>query len=486
MNFTGTNTYRLTGQISMSFVLVCSLDNTTGTGEFGFSDQGSNTIKFIFEAGKVMDPDGRNIFTYTEDKNFTISGNISATEYSYKINDIPCAEGITKTSFGLEEFFINTDNAVNISADLKIYAPETAYSLTVPESIYQGDTFNITLNNDSSDSTIHIFAASLDTGSSSSFSIASFTAPITINPSNNGSISLTNTNTSITFSVLELSLFTSIGTIKKTISLQVNRPPTYTTANTLALVSATDVTGGKEYLYKFTSSVYKYDHESYANTGYISQQSTITLEYVSGNIGAFHQVYDVDVTDGGQGYTDPTLSFQEVTCPDVRAEGTAGESSGVIDSVVVTNIGSLYDAIPSVTFSDPDQNASGAEGTALTSSYNKTFTACFDVGTGTSSSPTVDFLSQGLTQDEGDVSYPHSTFGPGMYQSNLVSIDVDQSYYIKIAYTDKTDLHPISVKLKVTNLYEDTDDAANQESNPDVEEATIEVEEITCTTTAAP
>ena len=50
MTFTGQNIRKLTGQKSMSFLLSnCSVNNLSGAGEFGFSDNASNTIKFRFE-----------------------------------------------------------------------------------------------------------------------------------------------------------------------------------------------------------------------------------------------------------------------------------------------------------------------------------------------------------------------------------------------------------------------------------------------------
>ena len=87
MIFTGQNTRRLTGRKGISFTLQdCSVNNLSGTGEFGFSDGGSNTIKFRFEQGNIFDFDDVNVFSYQENNNFTISGDISSTHYSYVIS----------------------------------------------------------------------------------------------------------------------------------------------------------------------------------------------------------------------------------------------------------------------------------------------------------------------------------------------------------------------------------------------------------------
>ena len=92
------------------------------------------------------------------------------------------------------------------------------------------------------------------------------------------------------------------------------------------------------------------------------------------------------------------------------------------------------------------------------------------MGVSISETPTVDFLSQGLTEDQGEVSYPHTTFGKGMYkQTTPITLNNETTYYIKITHTDKNDSHPLSVKLKVESTHADTTTGRT------VEEATINV-----------
>ena len=64
-----------------------------------------------------------------------------------------------------------------------------------------------------------------------------------------------------------------------------------------------------------------------------------------------------------------------------------------------------------------------------------------------------------------------------MYESTSVNVSELAPYYIKVIYTDKNDAHAISTKLKVTNLYPDTNTAQA------VEEATITITEPLPTTT---
>lgn len=476
MTFTGQNIRKLTGQKSMSFLLEsCSVNNLTGSGEFGFSDQGSNTIKFRFEQGNIYDFDNVNVSSYIEGEEFKISGDISETSYSYKIDDKIIAEGITKSNFELKEFFINTTSC-DISTYLKIYADETSYSISTPASIQAGDSFNVTINNSSSDSTIYIFAASLDTVSATEFSIGSFTAPLAVNSNSSNSLTLTNSSSLVSNSTsveAVLTLHTNIGTIEKNFSIQVAKAPLITTTNSLSLVSETDTSTGKEFLYKFTSSVFKMDYMSISNTGHLSQTSTVSLEYVSGDIGTFYEVLGVNITNGGSNYVTPEVLFGAQTSPDTTATGTASATNGVIDGVTITNTGNIYGGVPTVTFSDAANHGTSATGVASTLSYDKTFTNCFDMGVEASEEPVINFLSQGLTLDEGDATYPYSTFGKGMYKQTqpITLTETSDLYYIKIVYTDKNDYHPISVKLKVESAY------ADSATGRTIEEQTINITE---------
>ena len=79
MIFTGQNIRKFTNQKDISFLLKdCSVDNVLGSGEIGFSDGGSNTVKFRFEEGNIFDFDDVIIGSYQENTNFSISGNISS------------------------------------------------------------------------------------------------------------------------------------------------------------------------------------------------------------------------------------------------------------------------------------------------------------------------------------------------------------------------------------------------------------------------
>lgn len=460
MIFTGQNIRKLTGQKDISFSLTdCFVNNLTGTGEFGFSGQG-NLIKFKFQQGNVFDFDDRNIYSYQENSKFSISGDISSTHYSYTIKDnlYSCeVRGKSKSNFNLNEFFINTTNC-SVDTSLKILADSISYSFQAPTEIVKGTSFNVTVSNQSTDATIYIFNVALKGSSANYFSVNSFASPIGILPGGTGTIGITNSVTSINSIALLLDIETNIGLISKSFPVELYEAPTYLASNLLEKISETSTSTGKEIVYKFSSSVYRNDARSLAYSGYIDQVSTISLEYASGSIGQFHKVNGVTITNSGTGYQNPLIAFSSGTTNDQLATGTVQATSGNISSVSIVNSGNYFQTAPTLTFSDQNSSANGATGTALTTTYDKTFTNSFNMGIGTIlSNVQVNFLSQGYTQNQGSATYNYVNFGPGMYRTpSTENISRSYPYYIKIVYTDKHDIHPISIKLKINNLYKDS------------------------------
>lgn len=460
MIFTGQNIRKLTGQKDISFSLEnCFVNNLTGTGEFGFSGEG-NSIKFRFANGNVFDFDDRNIYSYQENSKFSISGDISSTHYSYTIkDDLRSYEvrGKPKSNFKLNEFFINATNC-SVNTSLKILTSSIPYDFQAPTEIVKGTSFNVTVFNQSTDATIYIFNVAVKGTSADYFSVNSFTAPISILPGETGTISITNSVTLINSIALLLDIETNIGLISKSFPMALYEAPTYFVTNLLEKFSETIISTGKEIVYKFSSSVYRNDTRSLAYSGYIDQVSTISLEYESGSIGQFHKVSGVTITNSGTEYQNPSIAFSSGITNDQLATGTAQATSGNISSVSITSSGNYFQTAPTLTFSDQNLTASGATGTSQTTTYDKTFTNSFNMGTGTNLDLVqVNFLSQGYTQNQGSTTYNHLNFGPGMYRTpSTENISRNYPYYIKIVYTDKHDIHPISVNLKVNNLYKDS------------------------------
>ena len=460
LTFTGTNERRLTKQKKYSFLLEnCSVNNVTGSADFGFKDS-SNELKFHFSSGNLFDFNNRNCFSYIKDEKFSISGDISDTHYTYKINDRIVAQGQTKTNFNIEKFFINTVSCTLSADNIKIYADALNYSITAPTNVLKSTAFDVSVSLTSSDPSecLYIFAVTLDGDSSSSFTLNSFTNEI--NNSTSGTINLTHSGTVATTKVLNLLLHTNVGEIYKQFTINFHDASSTTTSNSLTHVATLSQTVGttsyKEFIYQFTSYVNQIDNINYTNAE-LTQTSHVSLEYVSGNIGPFYIVDGVTITNGGSGYTAPEVVFGAQTSPDVTATGTATQSGGVVDSVTITNGGNLYAAVPTVTFTDPDVGASGATGVANTTTYDKTFTNTFNVGTSFSRDIIItDFLQQGWTETQGDATY-NQTYGHGKYKTNsAISITSTQPLFIKIIAVDHLDAHPVSAKLKVESTYADT------------------------------
>lgn len=462
MIFTGQNLKKLTGQKEMSFSLKdCSINNVTGSGEFGFSGE-NNTLKFRFNQGIVYDFNDLIVYSYQANNKFSISGSISSTRYSYKINDIEIIKGKTKNDFKLENFFINTTNC-EINTLLKIMADNVSYSFTAPTSITKGQVFSVAFNNLSSSAKIHIFSVSVEESSSNYFSVNSFSAPSSVLENDSKTFSITNTDPSINFIELKLNFVTSIGLISKDFPLTLISAPVYIASNFLEQVHVKDTHAGIEYLYKFTSSVYKSLKESVSLSEYVPQQSRISLEYSSGVIGEFYEVTSVSILNGGSGYVNPIAVFTEGSLQtDMEPETMVEELNGTINSIRIFSPGHYFLNPPTVTFSGQSgPNSTSATGEVSTTNYTKTFTNSFNLGTGDNPlNISIDFLQQGLTQNQGTASYDSTNFGPGMYRSNLINVYYNVPYYIKIINSnDKelhTDLNTLSVKLKITNTYPDT------------------------------
>ena len=468
LTFTGTNERRLTKQKSFSFLLEnCSVNNLTGSADFGFKSS-SDEIKFTFNDGNIFDFNGRNCFSYIEDETFSISGDFSDTKYTYKINDVLIAQGKSKHSFNVEKFFLNTTGCTVSVDNLKIKSDGLNYSITAPSNVEKTTSFNVTtsITSSNADECLYIYAVSLQGDSSNNFTLGSFTNEIT--NSTSGTIAVTHTGTVSGTKILDLKLDTNLGEITKKLNIYFAEPNTTSASNTLSLIAELSQSAGsstwKEYIYQFTSSVIEYNNTTFTSSA-INQTCHVSLEYVSGNIGAYYTVNGVNITDGGSGYTAPTVTFGAATSPDVTATGTATQDSGEVDSVTVTNSGNYYAAVPTVTFSDPDSGAGGAVGAATTDTYDKTFTNTFDIGTSFSRDLIIpDFLVRNLTEAQGDAAY-NSTYGQGKYKTtSTITVAENTILYIKVKAMDHPDNQPISAKLKIESTYADTNTGRSTET----------------------
>ena len=127
-HITGSIFRRIEERDQVSFDSSLAFSNVTGSGVFGFSGQG-NIYKFSFESGKVIDPDGNFVFSYTAKEDVNISGNLNSSGHSYYINEKPFQLGGSKGVFNVQRFFADVDN-MNIKLDLNVFS-EGSGDLTV-------------------------------------------------------------------------------------------------------------------------------------------------------------------------------------------------------------------------------------------------------------------------------------------------------------------------------------------------------------------
>jgi hypothetical protein len=87
---------------------------------------------------------------------------------------------------------------------------------------------------------------------------------------------------------------------------------------------------------------------------------------------------------GGSNYTSPTITFSAPNAGGTTATGTATVSGGVITGITITNHGSMYSAVPTITIADA--TGSGASATAVITSGRMNsadgYAALYDLTTG--------------------------------------------------------------------------------------------------------
>ncbi len=105
----------------------------------GFSGIHANTgWYFAFRNGKIYDPEGRFVYSYTQDDTFNFSGNISTGNYDYYINeDLICSVGL-KSGFNINAWFISCISGASGSANVYVNGPTIPVSLSFPTSFTSG------------------------------------------------------------------------------------------------------------------------------------------------------------------------------------------------------------------------------------------------------------------------------------------------------------------------------------------------------------
>jgi len=92
-------------------------------------------FEFKFNKGNILDPEGRNIYTYQSNESINISGDINNNFYSYYINKAPaCLNGNTNLN-AISGFYINTTGC-EVDANINVYGIKPKYNFDLENVFY--------------------------------------------------------------------------------------------------------------------------------------------------------------------------------------------------------------------------------------------------------------------------------------------------------------------------------------------------------------
>lgn len=209
MLFSGYNYRSVFEQTGLNFDLNLSINNTTGSGAFGFSGEG-NQIQFTFQSGKIYDFENRYVNSYLPNTSTRIAGDLENRNYSYYINDTPvCFNGI-KNNFKVQRFFYNASGCQIDSSLVLKGVNEPLFSFNFPSDFKVGKTYTGQIRNDVNNLAFKIFSGQLSpTGNFSINSIDNLVSGL-----KTGNIKI-NTLNEVGGYNLTLNLYTNFGLITK-------------------------------------------------------------------------------------------------------------------------------------------------------------------------------------------------------------------------------------------------------------------------------
>ena len=284
MLFSGYNYRSVFEQTGLNFDLNLSINNTTGSGAFGFSGEG-NQIQFTFQSGKIYDFENRYVNSYLPNTSTRIAGDLENRNYSYYINDAPvCFNGI-KNNFKVQRFFYNASGCQIDSSLVLKGVNEPLFSFNFPSDFKVGKTYTGQIRNDVNNLAFKIFSGQLSpTGNFSINSIDNLVSGL-----KTGNIKI-NTVNEVGGYNLTLNLYTNFGLISKNFDFTglfelENIINLFTTPNNLSIISGirdtlTSNFGELNYSYGVFSG-------NTALTGFNNLPLNIKFQYYTGNTGTY-------------------------------------------------------------------------------------------------------------------------------------------------------------------------------------------------------
>jgi len=295
MLFSGYNYRSVFEQTGLNFDLNLSINNTTGSGAFGFSGEG-NQIQFTFQSGKIYDFENRYVNSYIPNTNTRILGDLENGNYSYYINNTPvCFNGI-KNDFKVQRFFY-TASGCQIDSSLVLKgANEPLFSFNFPSNFKIGKTYTGQIGNDVNNLAFKIFSGELSpTGNFSINSIDTLVSGL-----KTGNIKI-NTVNEVGGYNLTLNLYTNFGLITKNFDFT----GLFELENIISLFINPDnlsiISGTRNSLTSNFGEL-NYSNEIFSGntilTGFNNLPLTIKFEYYSGQTGEFTD----NIIGSGYGY----------------------------------------------------------------------------------------------------------------------------------------------------------------------------------------
>ena len=227
MKFSGINSRQIPKKKEISFDLSASLDNLTGSAEFGFSGNAGIPLRLHFESGFVYDrPDpsllGVYVGSYYAGENISISGTLSgygsSSVYNYDINGVPANLSGEGPGYNISKFFINT-TGVSFDAGFDVAIDPVDYNISFPAFFREAEHYTGYLSNTDAESDIIVFSGFIKdpTGrmDGTDFSLYSHTTT-EITPGNSGELVINPSGGKFnTLYDVNLVLYTNLGQINK-------------------------------------------------------------------------------------------------------------------------------------------------------------------------------------------------------------------------------------------------------------------------------
>ena len=354
MLLTGENFRKISERENYAFHSTFSIDNSTGVGLFGFSGNGQQ-FKFDFQSGKIIDPEGRYVYSYNPDEVFSLSGDINKGFYNYFINEKPVCYSGEKTDFKAQRFFTDsTGCGLDLGLIMTASGLDALAITGVPDNFSDGDLITGKIVNTGSGISIDIYTGQIsDDSFTGNFSI--FSLPTTVSGEADIVLSGISGENGVEYN-LDLNFETSFG--EAFASTQISGFGYYkweefglsdtAVADFQTLPSGTGIIAGGNYNAQKTGNFLGTVISGSGDYFIPGSTAHASLEYVSGTTGNFSgMITGINLLTGGSGYVnDPILSI-------TGGGGTGAAVSGLLSGGIVTGFkimsaGEGYTSVPSL------------------------------------------------------------------------------------------------------------------------------------------